>query len=145
MRSRVSMTISIGPIRFLRSASRNSATVFASKPARLAPRDAVLAVVFAALRACCWRPRALPPFLAAAVRLAEVERAVVFALPRFAELDCARLVLRASPSLRRAWPSSTSASSTLLERFAPPDRPPPIASRLPNSRCFAAPPSRYPS
>jgi hypothetical protein len=58
----------------LRSASRNSATVFASKPARLAPRDAPRAVVFAALRAFCWRPRAWPPFLAAALRLADVER-----------------------------------------------------------------------
>jgi hypothetical protein len=49
----VSITISIGPIRFLRSASRNSATVFASTPALLAPREAVRAVVFAALRAFC--------------------------------------------------------------------------------------------
>jgi hypothetical protein len=58
----------------LRSASRNSATVFASTPALRAVRDVLLAVVFAALRACCWRPRAFPPFLAAAVRLADVER-----------------------------------------------------------------------
>jgi hypothetical protein len=63
------MTISMGPIRFLRSASRNSATVLASTPALRAGRDAVRAVVFAALRAFCWRPRACPPFLAAAVRL----------------------------------------------------------------------------
>jgi hypothetical protein len=85
------MTISIGPIRFLRSASRNSATVFASKPARLAPRDAAREVVFAALRACCWRPRALPPFLAAAVRFAELvelrlavlERELLDVLERF--------------------------------------------------------------
>jgi hypothetical protein len=68
MRSRVSSTISIGPIRLLRRASRNSATVFASTPARRAPRDAVREVVFAALRAFCWRPRACPPFLAAALR-----------------------------------------------------------------------------
>jgi len=47
------MTISIGPIRFLRSASRNSATVFASTPALRAPRAAVREVVFAALRAFC--------------------------------------------------------------------------------------------
>jgi hypothetical protein len=64
----------MGPIRFLRSASRNSATVFASTPAREAPRPAVRAVVFAALRAFCWRPRACPPFLAAALRLAEDAR-----------------------------------------------------------------------
>jgi hypothetical protein len=70
----VSSTISIGPIRFLRSASRNSATVFASTPARRAPRPAVRAVVFAALRAFCWRPRAWPPFLAAAPRLVEDAR-----------------------------------------------------------------------
>ena len=31
-------------------------------------------VVFAALRAVCWRPRAWPPFLAAALRLAEDAR-----------------------------------------------------------------------
>jgi hypothetical protein len=53
IRSRVSMTISMGPIRFLRSASRNSATVFASTPALRAPRAAVREVVFAALRAFC--------------------------------------------------------------------------------------------
>ncbi len=64
----------MGPIRFLRSASRNSATVFASTPALRAPRDAVRAVVFAALRAFCWRPRACPPFLAAALRFAAVDR-----------------------------------------------------------------------
>ena len=58
----------------MRSASRNSATVFASTPALRAPRDAVRAVVFAALRAFCWRPRACPPFLAAAVRFAAVDR-----------------------------------------------------------------------
>ena len=29
-------------------------------------------MVFAALRACCWRPRACPPFLAAARRFEEV-------------------------------------------------------------------------
>jgi hypothetical protein len=40
----------------------------ASTPALRAPRPAVRAVVFAALRAFCWRPRACPPFLAAAVR-----------------------------------------------------------------------------
>jgi hypothetical protein len=65
----VSITISIGAIRFLRSASRNSATVFASTPALRAPRAAVREVVFAALRAFCWRARACPPFLAAALRL----------------------------------------------------------------------------
>ena len=74
MRSRVSITISSGPIRFLRSASRSSATVLASTPALRAPRAAVRAVVFAALRAFCWRPRAWPPFLAAAVRLADDAR-----------------------------------------------------------------------
>jgi hypothetical protein len=58
-------------MRLLRSASRNSATVFASTPALRAPREAVRAVVFAVLRAFCWRPRACPPFLAAALRLVE--------------------------------------------------------------------------
>src|SRR5215213_5492865 len=71
MRWRVRSTISIGPIRFLRSASRNSATLLASTPALLAGFDAVRAVVFAALRACCWRPRAWPPFFAAALRFVE--------------------------------------------------------------------------
>jgi hypothetical protein len=56
---------------FLRSASRNSATVLASTPALRAPRAAVREVVLAALRAFCWRPRACPPFLAAAVRFAD--------------------------------------------------------------------------
>jgi hypothetical protein len=37
----------------LLSASRNSATVFASTPALRAPRDAVREVVLAALRAFC--------------------------------------------------------------------------------------------
>jgi hypothetical protein len=55
-------------IRFLRSASRNSATVFASTPAPRAPRAAVRAVVLAALRDFCWRARAWPPFFAAALR-----------------------------------------------------------------------------
>src|SRR5215212_4945689 len=73
MRWRVRSTISIGPIRFLRNASRNSATLLASTPALLAGFDAVRAVVFAALRACCWRPRACPPFFAAALRLVEPE------------------------------------------------------------------------
>jgi hypothetical protein len=61
----------MGPIRFLRSASRNSATVFASTPALRAPRPAVRAVVFAVLRAVCCRPRAWPPFLAAALRFGD--------------------------------------------------------------------------
>ncbi len=71
----------------MRSASRNSATVFASTPALRAGREAVRAVVFAALRAFCWRPRACPPFLAAAVRLADDER----------ELDDFALVERLLP------------------------------------------------
>src|SRR5215204_2914019 len=71
MRWRVSITISIGPIRFLRRASRNSATVLASTPAFVAGRDAPRAVVFAVLRAFCWRARAWPPFFAAALRLVE--------------------------------------------------------------------------
>jgi hypothetical protein len=40
----------------------------ASTPALLAGFAAVRAVVCAALRACCWRPRACPPFFAAALR-----------------------------------------------------------------------------
>jgi hypothetical protein len=43
----------------------------ASTPALLAGFAAVRAVVFAALRAFCWRPRAWPPFFAAALRLVE--------------------------------------------------------------------------
>jgi hypothetical protein len=46
----------------------------ASTPALRAPRAAVRDVVFAALRAFCWRPRAWPPFLAAAVRFADDPR-----------------------------------------------------------------------
>jgi hypothetical protein len=44
----------------------------ASTPALRAARDAPREVVFAALRACCWRPRACPPFLAAALRFVEL-------------------------------------------------------------------------
>jgi hypothetical protein len=62
------MTISIGLIRFLRSASRSSATVLASTPALRAPPATVFAVPLAALRAVCLRARALPPLLAAALR-----------------------------------------------------------------------------
>jgi hypothetical protein len=57
----------------LRSASRNSATVLASTPALRAALEVLRAVVLAALLACCWRPRALPPFFAAALRFADVE------------------------------------------------------------------------
>src|SRR5215211_717134 len=71
MRSRVSITRSSGRIRFLRSDSRNSATVFASAPAPPAARPARRAVVLAPLRAFCWRARAWPPFLAAALRADE--------------------------------------------------------------------------
>src|SRR5687768_10370691 len=68
MRSREMRTISSGLIRFLRSASRSSATVLASTPALRAPLAAVLAAPLAALPAFCWRARALPPLLAAALR-----------------------------------------------------------------------------
>jgi hypothetical protein len=83
MRSREISTISSGLIRFLRSASRSSATVLASTPAVRAPRAAVLAVVLAAFRAVRLRAVVLPPLLAAALReavlrpeedLAEAER-----------------------------------------------------------------------
>src|SRR5918998_1291805 len=77
IRSREIRTISIGLMRFLRSASRNSATVFASTPARRAPRDAVFAVVEAVFCAFCWRPRAWPPFFAAALREAVLREAVL--------------------------------------------------------------------
>jgi hypothetical protein len=90
----------------LRSASRNSATVFASKPARLAPRDAPRAVVLAALRAFCWRPRAWPPFLAAALRLAEVDRELLDDERELDEVD------RFDPLDRLP-----------LERFDPPELP----------------------
>jgi hypothetical protein len=40
----------------------------ASTPARRAPREAVFAVLDAAFPAFCWRPRAWPPFSAAALR-----------------------------------------------------------------------------
>ena len=48
----------------------------ASTPALRAPRPAAREVVFAALRAVCWRPRACPPFLAAALRFEDDEREV---------------------------------------------------------------------
>jgi hypothetical protein len=71
----------------LRSASRNSATVLASTPALRAALDVLRAVVLAALRACCWRPRALPPFFAAALRFADVEPELPDDELRLRELD----------------------------------------------------------
>src|SRR5688500_13507864 len=89
MRSREIITISIGLIRFLRTATRSSATVLASTPAPRAPRAAVPAVAPAALRAFCWRARALPPLLAAALRDAELRD----------DEDLAADVLRVPPEL----------------------------------------------
>jgi hypothetical protein len=63
---------------FLRSASRSSATVLASTPARRAPLAADLAVELAALRAFCWRPRALPALLAAALRVDALREEAAF-------------------------------------------------------------------
>jgi hypothetical protein len=92
MRSREIITISSGPIRFLRRASRSSATVFASTPALRAPRAAVFAVPLAALVAVRLRAVALPPLLAAALREAALRLEADFALAGFAPLvDFARV------------------------------------------------------
>jgi hypothetical protein len=88
----------------------------ASTPARLAPRDAVRDVVSAALRAFCWRPRACPPFLAAALRLADEARELD-ADER--ELDDERLLLddeRLLPAVERLPDERL-----LAERLDPPD------------------------
>jgi hypothetical protein len=70
-------------------------------------------VVFAALRAVCWRPRACPPFLAAAVRFEE-ERVLE---PDERELDEERL--RALDDER------------LLDERVPPERLDPLDFLLP--------------
>src|SRR5215216_6097412 len=114
IRSRVSITMSIGRMRFLRSASRNSATVFASTPARRAGVAAVLAVLLAALRARCCRPRAWPPFFAAAARFVELVllRGVLAPLgllgvPRLAIalLLCREPLLESFPGLEKSHPA----------------------------------------
>src|SRR4051794_3846040 len=66
IRSRVSITRLRGWIRFLRSTSRSSAALFADTS--LAGRAAAPAARFDWLLARCWRPRALPPLRAAALR-----------------------------------------------------------------------------
>jgi hypothetical protein len=116
------MTISIGPIRFLRSASRNSATVLASTPALRAARPAPRAVVLAVFRAFCCRARACPPFLAAARRFADVpeldadERELAALLPVLEDL---LRVLEALVRLVEALPRDDP-----LDRFeVPPDLP----------------------
>ena len=114
----------------MRSASRNSATVFASTPALRAPRDAVREVVFAALRAFCCRARAWPPFLAAALRLADEERELdereleERLLPedeRLRELADERLRLDADPLPDERLPDPLLFDLLLDERLAPLD------------------------
>jgi hypothetical protein len=145
MRWRVSSTISIGPIRFFFSASRNSATVLASTPALLAGLDAARAVVVAALRAFCWRPRAWPPFFAAALRLVDVPE--LDALVRLRddaddERALAERVLLARVLLARLVPDDLLADERLLDeldRFDPPlDLP-----VLRRSAILAPPPCRF--
>jgi len=58
----------------LRSISRNSATVFADESAACSTgRVVASAARLACERARCWRPRAWPPFFAAALRALEPE------------------------------------------------------------------------
>src|SRR5215212_9385726 len=125
MRSRVSMTRSSGRIRFLRSDSRNSATVFASAPAPLAARPARRAVVLAPLRAFCWRARAWPPFLAAALRADEPREEPE---PLDDELERERLEALDREALDRdpldePLPRD---ERPLLDDLPPEDRPPPL-------------------
>src|SRR3954447_17705426 len=73
MRSRVTITMLSGAIRREVSASRSSATFLPEKssprdPASAAGAVGAVAALVACLRAVCWRPRALPPALAARVR-----------------------------------------------------------------------------
>jgi hypothetical protein len=82
----------------------------ASTPALRAALAALREVVFAALRACCWRPRACPPFLAAALRFV--------ALPERDEADELRL--------------RELAERLLADRLLPPDLL--LAERLPEER-----------
>jgi len=102
----------------LRSASRNSATLFASTPALLAGRDAVRAVVFAALRAFCWRPRAWPPFFAAALRLVE-EPELEELLPLRDDADEERLL--AERVLFARLPPDDLLADERLDEARPPD------------------------
>jgi hypothetical protein len=115
------MIMSSGRIRFLRSDSRNSATVLASTPALLAARPAVRAVVFAPLRAFCWRARAWPPFLAAALRFAalgpdELER------ERPDELALERDLLAADDDLLLLRPEDLLLDDLLPDDLLPPER-----------------------
>jgi hypothetical protein len=148
------MTRSSGRIRFLRSDSRNSATVFASTPALLAARPALREVVFAVLRAFCWRARAWPPFFAAALRFAalgpdELERLeldfVDFARLEVDRLDAERERLdalapeRDPPDDLRApepLPDDLLLEDLLLEGLLPELPEPPLAFLLP-PRCCA--------
>ncbi len=97
----------------------------ASTPAFFAGFDAARAVVFAALRAFCWRPRAWPPFFAAALRLVEAPE-VDELLRLLADVDEERLL----------------AERALLARL-PPDAlarlPPDALARLPPDALRAAP------
>jgi hypothetical protein len=108
----------------------------ASTPALRAALDALRDVVFAALRACCWRPRACPPFFAAALRFAEVpERDDAEELRLDDELRLRELAERLPPERllpERLLDERLLAPDLLLDDLLPEDRLP--DERLPDAR-----------
>jgi hypothetical protein len=94
----------------------------ASTPALFAGRDAVRAVVFAALRACCWRPRAWPPFFAAALRL--VDEPELDALVRLRDDADDERLLAERVLLARLPPDALLPDALLPDDLLPDDRPP---------------------
>jgi hypothetical protein len=90
----------------------------ASTPALLAGFAAVRAVVFAALRAFCWRPRACPPFFAPALRfVAELE---LDALLRLLDDAADERLLAERVLLARVEPELLFFELDELDRFDPP-------------------------
>jgi hypothetical protein len=105
----------------------------ASTPALRAPRPAAREVVLAALRAVCWRPRAWPPFLAAALRFEDEvepdERGVDE--ERLRELEDERLRLAEErPPVERLL-EERALDDRLPEERPPPDRLDPLDFFLP--------------
>ena len=143
MRSRVSMTISSGPIRFLRSASRNSATVLASTPALRAP----------ARRGACGGLRRLARLLLAPACLSALLRGRLALGRRARELDELRAAWSGCGSTTAARRTTCCADDLLARRLAPElaasrsptsDRFDPPTSTCLDLRCFDAPPCLAP-
>jgi hypothetical protein len=129
-------------------ASRSSATFLPEKSRLRAPAAAAWPVCFAALRACCWRPRACPPFLAA-------WRRFVLLAPELLDPDDREVLLRAldaPPDDREALlrvPLDADERDVLLRALDPPDRAlldrePPLLDRDPPPERDPEPPEPEP-